>query len=107
MYRTAPGIRSEMILSSLLFRISASARYVINTSLLGQAPDLLMQHEYPPKIRFSNLRVLRVKRYNSCRVIRAALSPGACLEGALGGTGPPQNMLAPLVPPQQRRLFRV
>ncbi len=59
MYRTAPGIHIQRrwFCPPLLFRISASARYVVITSLLEQAPDWLMRREYSPKFRFFNSRV--------------------------------------------------
>ncbi len=54
------------------FGFSASARYIVNTSLLEQAPDWLTRREYPPKLRFFNSRESRHSR----RLIRANRAVG-------------------------------
>ncbi len=71
MYHTAPGvhIQQRLFCPPLLYRIP-SARYVVITSLLEQAPDWLTRREYPPKFRFFNSRDSRGKCPK--RSIRAA-----------------------------------
>ncbi len=63
MYHTAPCVHIQQWLfcPPLLFRIP-SARYVVITSLLEQAPDWLTRREFSPKFRFFNSRESRPKR---------------------------------------------
>ncbi len=52
MYHTAPGFQQWLFCPPLLFRIP-TARYVVITSLLEQAPDWLTRREFSPKLDFS------------------------------------------------------
>ncbi len=54
MYRTAPGIHIWFC-PPLLLQISATARYIVITLLLEQAPDWLTRHETFTKVQFFQL----------------------------------------------------